>query len=105
MTLTVQSRQAVIKEAMRLHPVVSYPLERIVPDGGAQLCGEFIPGGTVVGMHAWVVHRDKGIFAEDAEDFRPARWIDAEPEQLKNMERCFLSVSELLPDPEILLIL
>jgi cytochrome P450 len=82
---------------MRLYPVVSYPLERIVPDGGAELCGVFLPGGTVVGMHAWVVNRDKGIFGEDAEDFRPERWIDVEPEQLKQMEHAFLSVGDAEP--------
>ena len=93
--LTFNNRQAVIKESMRLHPGVSYPLEREVPDGGAQLCGVFIPGSTVVGVHAWVLHRDKDIFGEDAEGFRPERWIDADAEQLKKMDRGFFSVSNL----------
>ena len=65
----------------------------MVPDGGAELCGHFLPAGTVVGMHAWVIHRDTSIFGEDAESFRPERWLDAEPEALKKMERAFLSVS------------
>ena len=82
-----------IKEALRLHPGVSYPLERVVPDGGVVLCGRFFPAGTVIGIHAWVIHRDKSIFSDDAETFRPERWLDAEPEQLKIMERAFLSVS------------
>ena len=82
-----------IKESLRLHPSVSYPLERIVPDGGAELCGKFIPAGTVVGVHAWVVHRDEDVFGEDVEAFRPERWIDVEPEQLRRMERAFLAVS------------
>ena len=89
------SSQAVIKEALRLHPGVSYPLERTVPDGGAVLCGKFVPSGTVVGIHAWVIHHDKSVFGEDAECFRPERWLDAEPEELKKMERGFLSVSTI----------
>lgn len=89
----LNTSQAVIKEALRLYPGVSYPLERVVPDGGAELCGHFLPAGTVVGMHAWVIHRDESIFGEDAEYFRPERWLDAEPEELKKMERAFLSVS------------
>ena len=69
------------------------PLERIVPEGGAQLCGSFIPEGTVVGIHAWVIHRDEDIYGRDASEFRPERWLEADAEQLKRMERCFLSVS------------
>ena len=94
--------QAVIKEALRLYPGVSYPLERVVPDGGAELCGHFLPAGTVVGMHAWVIHRDKSVFGEDAESFRPERWLDTEPQKLKKMERAFLSVSGTSSSSELL---
>jgi cytochrome P450 len=83
--------QAVIKEAMRLHPGVGVPLERVVPDGGAELCSQYLPAGTEVGINAWVVHRDEGVWGRDAHEFRPERWIDAEPEQLKKMEHCFFS--------------
>lgn len=31
---------------------------------------------TVVGMNAWVVHRDATIFREDVDQFRPERWLD-----------------------------
>ena len=37
--------QAVIKEALRLHPAVGQPLERVVPAGGATIAGQFFPGG------------------------------------------------------------
>lgn len=35
--------QAVIKEALRLHPAVGMPLARVVPEGGATLAGHFFP--------------------------------------------------------------
>ncbi|KAK5128187.1 hypothetical protein LTR08_004078 [Meristemomyces frigidus] len=35
--------QAVIKEALRLHPAVGMPLARVVPPGGATLAGQFFP--------------------------------------------------------------
>jgi hypothetical protein len=37
--------QAVIKEALRVHPAFGMPLERVVPEGGATLAGHFIPAG------------------------------------------------------------
>jgi cytochrome P450 len=35
--------QAVIKEALRLHPATGLPLERVVPEGGATISGHFFP--------------------------------------------------------------
>lgn len=37
--------QAVIKEALRLHTAVALPMERVVPQGGAEICGHYFPGG------------------------------------------------------------
>jgi cytochrome P450 len=37
--------QAVIKEALRINPAVGLPLVRVVPAGGAVLCGEIFPEG------------------------------------------------------------
>jgi cytochrome P450 len=37
--------QAVIKEALRLHPAAALPLERVVPEGGATITGSFFPEG------------------------------------------------------------
>ncbi|KAJ5719166.1 cytochrome P450 [Penicillium malachiteum] len=67
------SRQAVMKEAMRCHPGVSYPLERVVPEGGTTLCGVYLEAGTIVGMNPAVIHHDKSIFGDDAAKFRPER--------------------------------
>lgn len=37
--------QAVIKEALRMHPATGLPLERVVPEGGATISGYFFPEG------------------------------------------------------------
>ncbi|KAL3442486.1 cytochrome P450 [Aspergillus insuetus] len=79
--------QAVMKEAMRCHPGVSYPLERIVPPEGATLCGVHLPAGTIVGVNAAVIHGDKSIFGDDAAEFRPERWTEGSEERVKIMER------------------
>ena len=84
--------QAVLKEAMRYHPSTGFIMERHVPKGGATICGVEIPGGTIVGINSWVVHRHKAVFGEDADEFRPERWLDADEERLKSMERSFFVV-------------
>ena len=67
---------ACIKEAMRLHPAVGFGLERVVPEEGLSLTDStYLRGGTVVGMNAWVVHRDKDVFGADADTYNPARWL------------------------------
>ncbi len=82
-----------MKEAMRLHPGVAYPLERYVPPEGATICGVDLPGGTNISVTAPVVHMDTTVYGEDAHAFRPERWLEAEPVRLKLMERSFLAVS------------
>ncbi|EXJ65883.1 uncharacterized protein A1O5_10859 [Cladophialophora psammophila CBS 110553] len=76
---------AVIKETLRCHPAAGLTLERIVPRQGITICGQFIPGGTIVGCSAWTVHRD-ALFGAHPEQFRPKRWLEASPEQKRQME-------------------
>ncbi|KAK4937742.1 hypothetical protein LTR10_021687 [Elasticomyces elasticus] len=83
--------QAVLKEAMRWHPSVAMLLERHVPKGGTILCGIPIPANTIVGVNPWVVQRDRTIFGDDAHVFRPERWLEADTERFKIMDRAFLA--------------
>ncbi|KAE8440788.1 hypothetical protein EG329_006566 [Mollisiaceae sp. DMI_Dod_QoI] len=70
--------QAVIKEALRLHPAVGLGLQRCVPAGGAILNGRMFPEGTTVGVNAWVAHRNTSIYGHDADKWRPERWLEIE---------------------------
>jgi cytochrome P450 len=87
--------QAVMQEGLRMHPAVGMTLPRVTPDGGITIAGTFIPQGTVVGVNPWVLHRDKGIFGEDADVFRPERWLEqGEGEKARSrgdMERFFFA--------------
>jgi hypothetical protein len=84
-----------------MHPGVGYPLERIVPAEGAEICGYNVPGGTVVGMNAAVVHRDKHVFGADADTFRPERWTEEGASgDLKHMDRALLTVGDEIPLPD-----
>jgi cytochrome P450 len=73
---------ACIKESFRLHPAPGLPLERVVPPQGAEIAGEFVKGGTIVGCSAWVIHRNREIFGEDVEVFRPVGWLVGQGERL-----------------------
>ncbi|KAE9376326.1 cytochrome P450 [Stipitochalara longipes BDJ] len=90
-SLELEYLQVVMKEAMRLHPGVSYPLERLVPEGGADLCGQKLREGTIIGINPVVVHQNREIFGGDAAQFRPERWLEASEEQVKLMDRTLLT--------------
>lgn len=89
---------ACVKEASRLHPAGGMALERVVPEGGAVLCGKTIAAGTVVGINAWVAHRDQEVFGADADEWNPDRWLGDKDRRVA-MERGILTVSRELPLP------
>ncbi|KAL2839393.1 cytochrome P450 [Aspergillus pseudoustus] len=82
--------QACIKEGLRLYPATGLPLARVVPKGGATLCGKYFPEGEIVGINAWVSNRNKTVFGDDADSYRPERWLE-NPTKVSAMERNFLS--------------
>jgi len=67
---------ACINEALRLHSTSSLGLPRIVPPGGLTIIDQFIPEGTVVSVPSYSIHRDKAVWGEDVEEFRPERWFE-----------------------------
>ncbi len=90
--------QAVVKEGMRLHPATGLPLWRKVPEGGAEICGQYFPAGAVIGLNTWVAHHNEKVFGADAKDFRPERWLEAEKgggERIKQMDNYYLPVSHV----------
>ncbi|CRL21888.1 Cytochrome P450 [Penicillium camemberti] len=78
---------AVIKEALRLHPAIGLILERIVPAEGLQLPngGPFLPAGTIVGANPWIIHRHS-VFGEDVDSFIPERWLQADDESASQFQ-------------------
>jgi cytochrome P450 len=48
--------QAVIKEALRLHPATGLPLGRVVPKGGAEIAGHFFPERVRLVFSGIVIH-------------------------------------------------
>lgn len=90
--------QAVIKEALRMHPATGLPLWRVVPVSGVQLGEHWLPHGTNIGVNSWVAHYNKSVFGDDAHVFRPERWEEAKRDsgdRYKKMEANFMPVSSL----------
>ncbi|KAB5554742.1 cytochrome P450 [Coniochaeta sp. 2T2.1] len=85
--------EAVLKESMRIIPIASWGLDRVVPPGGATIAGKYIPGGTVVGCNIDAVHLDEDVYGRDAAVFWPERWLEADEEQRRRMDRAFLAFS------------
>ncbi|KEF63058.1 uncharacterized protein A1O9_01034 [Exophiala aquamarina CBS 119918] len=82
---------AVIKEVFRLWPALGMQLmERVTPPEGAHILGEYIPGNTIVSCNSWIMHRHKPTFGEDADKFRPSRWLLATPDRLQSMNKAML---------------
>ena len=86
---------ACINEAVRLHPPFCLPFERVVPEQGLMVCGTFLPPRTIVGINPYVVNRHKPTFGEDADHWRPERWM-VDLETRKHMEQRVLTVIILL---------
>ncbi|PIG84731.1 hypothetical protein AARAC_010550 [Aspergillus arachidicola] len=80
--------EAVIKEGLRYAMLLQLHMERVVPKGGMEICGYHVPGEITVGCMSSVIHLDKRAYGKDADQFRPERWLESSPDQLKLMERC-----------------
>ncbi|KAK4948697.1 hypothetical protein LTR10_012701 [Elasticomyces elasticus] len=74
--------QACLMEAMRLRPAVGLNIYRKLPPEGMHIDGTYLPGGTEVAVNGWVVHRDKTVFGQDADDYRPERWLEANAKEM-----------------------
>lgn len=80
--------RAVLNESLRLYPIV--PInnrtalsDTILPLGGGQ-DGQsplFVPKGHIVAWDVYSMHRRKDIYGEDADGFKPERWLDSDDEK------------------------
>jgi cytochrome P450 len=75
--------KAVLNETLRLYPIVpgngrQALTDTVVPVGGGEdgLSPFFVPKGTMFAWDVYTMHRRKDFYGEDAEVFRPERWLD-----------------------------
>lgn len=84
---------ACVLEGIRMHPPFALPFERVVPKGGITIAGQHLPEGTGVGGNAYVVNRNKDWFGDDAEFWRPERWLEKDEAHKRKLEAGILTVS------------
>ncbi|KAK4626189.1 Cytochrome P450 monooxygenase himC [Fulvia fulva] len=75
--------KALLNESLRLHPVVPQNSREALedttlplgggPDGRAPI---FIKKGEIMAWNVYAMHRRKDYYGQDAEEFRPERWLD-----------------------------
>lgn len=80
--------RAVLNESLRLYPIVPMNARRaredvILPLGGGEdgLSPLLVRKGQLVTLAISFMQRRKDLYGEDAEDFRPERWLDTEDQK------------------------
>ncbi|KAI0183420.1 pisatin demethylase [Xylaria flabelliformis] len=76
---SLEYMQAVVREGLRLMVPVNFGFPKRVPDSGDTLCGTFLPAGTDVYVNYHSMMRNKEVFGEDADSFRPERFLGSGP--------------------------
>lgn len=72
---------ACVWEGLRMCPPLFGLKSKLAPPGGEQIKEYFFPEGTELGSCDWSFVRNKEVFGQDANIFRPDRWIEASQEQ------------------------
>ncbi|MCJ1440384.1 MAG: hypothetical protein MMC23_000867 [Stictis urceolatum] len=78
--------QHVLNEALRLHPVVPFNFrhadkDTTLPRGGGEdgMSPIFVKKGQQIEYAIYVMHRNPAIWGEDADEFKPERWVGRKP--------------------------
>lgn len=90
---TLPYLDACMWEALRMHPAFCLPFERVVPKGGITIGEYYLPEGTWVGGNPYVVNRHKATFGDDAEFWRPERWLEGDERYKWSLQQANLTVS------------
>lgn len=75
---------AALNETLRMQPAVGGGLRRVVPPGGFELDGHYLPERTVVCVPGYAIHHDPRYWGDDCDTYRPERWLDESGRYDKN---------------------
>ena len=73
-TTSLAYLNAVLEESLRMYPPVPNTFPRKTPLSGEIICGQFVKGGTSVGIHYWATFRSAQNF-HGRDVFHPERWL------------------------------
>lgn len=80
---------AVLQETLRIWTAVPGAQPRVTPSPSCTLAGyDSIPPGVRVQSYAYSLHRNPEVFP-DPEEWKPERWLNADPKQLAEMRHWF----------------
>jgi len=74
---------ACINEGLRLHSTSSLGLPRLVPEEGLSVCGQNFRSGAVVSVPSFTIHRDRDVWGDDVEAYRPERWFERDQNMIQ----------------------
>jgi len=77
--------QVVLNEGIRMVPATVVGFSKRVPPGGDTLCGKFVPGGTDIMVNHFEMLRNRAVFGDDADSFRPERFLECDEETKSRM--------------------
>ncbi|PWY95416.1 cytochrome P450, partial [Aspergillus sclerotioniger CBS 115572] len=89
---TLPYLRACIEESLRVRPPSSFGLPRVVPKGGREIGGQFIPEDVIVSVPTYSLLRDPSVF-KMASEYIPDRWMTQEAEEKKRMMNSHLPFS------------
>lgn len=70
--------QAVVWEGLRVHLPFGGLIMKAVGPNGDIYNGKYIPAGPRIGHSTWAVTHEPPVFGDDANMFRPERWLEAD---------------------------
>ncbi|EFX01803.1 cytochrome p450 monooxygenase [Grosmannia clavigera kw1407] len=76
---------ACLNEALRCYPPVVFGLPRVVPKGGSNIAGHFVPQGTVVACWQWAMNHMPENW-EDPWKYSPERFLEDNPNTRDRLE-------------------
>jgi cytochrome P450 len=81
--------QSCIFEGLRIGPPLTGLLPKQTPPEGDTINGMFIPGETAIGISFYGIQRNKNVYGDDVDVFRPERWLSGavDPDQRKKMDQ------------------
>ena len=77
--------QAVIRESLRRYPPATGLMTKVVPASGDVVHGYRVPGGTELAVNIVGITHRRDVFGEDAEVFRPERWLEGDEGRVRRM--------------------